>query len=201
MAMSLGGGGGGRGGRIARTTMAEINVTPLVDVMLVLLVIFMTASSVETARLSREAETLRQVVGEEIAAVDAPPDDQNQVPVDLPKATADRIAAGGKEAKPTISIDGKRRIYLDKILLADCSKASNFDACLDTFEANLSKNQETALRDVHLRADRKLSYDDVLRLMARMRRAGIQHFGLVTEEPAAAAPAAPAAPAAGGAAP
>ena len=199
MAMSLGGGGGGRGGRIARTTMADINVTPLVDVMLVLLVIFMTASSVETARLSREAETLRQVVGEEIAAVDAPPEDQNQVPVDLPKAQADRIAAGGKDAKPTLSIDGKRRIYLDKILLADCAKAPNFDACLDTFEANLSKSQESALRDVHLRADRKLSYDDVLRLMARMRRAGIQHFGLVTEAPAGSA--APAAPAAGGAAP
>ena len=187
MAMALGGGSGGRG-RIARTTLAEINVTPLVDVMLVLLVIFMTASSIETARLSREAETLRQVVGEEIAAVDAPPEDQQQVPVDLPKAQADKLTgAGGKNAKPMLSIDGKRRIFLDKQQLVDCGAHKDFDACLDAFEAALSGSGRGPLRDVHLRADRKLSYDDVLRLMARMRRAGIQHFGLVTEAPAAAA--------------
>ncbi|MFA7585388.1 MAG: biopolymer transporter ExbD, partial [Novosphingobium sp.] len=42
MAMGLSGGGRGRRrGRGARTPMAEINVTPLVDVMLVLLIIFM----------------------------------------------------------------------------------------------------------------------------------------------------------------
>jgi biopolymer transport protein ExbD len=34
-----------------------------------------------------------------------------------------------------------------------------------------------------LRADRRLDYGLVLALMARMRRAGIEHFGLVTEEP------------------
>ncbi|GAM05415.1 MULTISPECIES: ExbD/TolR family protein [Novosphingobium] len=45
MAMGLNGGGGrrGRGGR-SRAPMAEINVTPLVDVMLVLLIIFMVAA-------------------------------------------------------------------------------------------------------------------------------------------------------------
>ncbi len=185
MGMSLGGGGGR--GRIAKSTLAEINVTPLVDVMLVLLVIFMTASSVETARLSREAETLRQVVSEEIAAVDAPPEDQNQVPVDLPKAQADRIVKGGKETKPTLAIDARRRIFLDKQQLVDCKGHAGFDACLDAFEAALSKAAPSGLRDVHLKADRTLSYDDVLRLMARMRRAGIQHFGLVTEAPAGAA--------------
>jgi biopolymer transport protein ExbD len=181
--MSLGGGGGR--GRIARSTLAEINVTPLVDVMLVLLVIFMTASSVETARLSREAETLRQVVSEEVSAEDAPPEDRNEVPVDLPKAQADRLAAGAKQAKPTLSIDGKRAIFLDKTLLVRCQPgAEAFDGCLDAFEAALAKAAPEGLRDVHLRADRRLPYDDVLRLMARMRRAGIQHFGLVTEVPA-----------------
>lgn len=185
--MSFGAGGGTRG-RIAQTTLAEINVTPLVDVMLVLLVIFMTASSVETARLAREAETLRQVVGEEVNAADAPPADQQQVPVDLPKAEAEKLkSGGGKDAKPVLAMDEKRRIYLGKTLLADCGAVKPFDACLDAFEAALSKAQSEPLRDVHLRADRRLAYDDVLRLMARMRRAGIVHFGLVTEAPAPAA--------------
>ena len=43
MAMNM---GGGRGSR--RAPMAEINVTPLVDVMLVLLIIFMVAAPLMT---------------------------------------------------------------------------------------------------------------------------------------------------------
>ena len=178
MAFSGGNGGGGRG-RIARTTMAEINVTPLVDVMLVLLVIFMVASAVETARVAREAETLRQVVTEESAAPDT---GENQVPIDLPKVKAAPAPAAGK-GKPTISMDGQKRIFLDQALLFDCSKVA-VDRCLEGFEAALHKSPKgQGLRDAALRADRKLDYGLVLALMARMRRAGIEHFGLVSEEP------------------
>lgn len=187
MAFSMGGGGGKRRGRVAQATVAEINVTPLVDVMLVLLVIFMTASSVETARLSREAETLRQVVSDEITATDASDESENQVPVDLPKAKAEKLAPGGKKSKkPVLSIDRRRRIYLDKELLVDCRKVKgNFDVCLDSFEKALATSaRATSLTEANLRADRKLSYDHVLRLMARMRRAGISQFGLITEAPA-----------------
>ena len=50
MAMGLSGGGGGRRrrGRGGRQAMSEINVTPLVDVMLVLLIIFMVAAPLMT---------------------------------------------------------------------------------------------------------------------------------------------------------
>ncbi|MGE3918637.1 MAG: biopolymer transporter ExbD, partial [Hyphomicrobiaceae bacterium] len=49
MGASLGGGGGGghsgrRGRRRRHVAMSEINVTPFVDVMLVLLIIFMVAA-------------------------------------------------------------------------------------------------------------------------------------------------------------
>src|SRR5258707_14654716 len=49
MAMNVGGssGGGGRRGR-RRAVMAEINVTPMVDVMLVLLIIFMVSAPLLT---------------------------------------------------------------------------------------------------------------------------------------------------------
>ena len=49
MAMNMAGssGGGGRRGR-RRAVMAEINVTPMVDVMLVLLIIFMVAAPLMT---------------------------------------------------------------------------------------------------------------------------------------------------------
>ena len=39
--------------------LAEINVTPLVDVMLVLLIIFMISSSIETAQIQQEKQVQR----------------------------------------------------------------------------------------------------------------------------------------------
>lgn len=48
-----------------QTTLSEINVTPLVDVMLVLLTIFMVASSVETIQVAAEREELLREVEEE----------------------------------------------------------------------------------------------------------------------------------------
>ncbi|MBM4355994.1 MAG: hypothetical protein FJ109_19765 [Deltaproteobacteria bacterium] len=47
------------------TTLSEINVTPLVDVMLVLLTIFMVASSVETIQVAAEREKLLKEKREE----------------------------------------------------------------------------------------------------------------------------------------
>src|SRR5215510_7842476 len=50
MGMSTGGSGGGRrAGR--KSVMAEINVTPMVDVMLVLLIIFMVAAPLMTSSI------------------------------------------------------------------------------------------------------------------------------------------------------
>ncbi|MGO7423824.1 biopolymer transporter ExbD, partial [Rhizobium ruizarguesonis] len=53
MGMAVGGNGGGGGGRRRRggrnrAVISEINVTPLVDVMLVLLIIFMVAAPMMT---------------------------------------------------------------------------------------------------------------------------------------------------------
>ena len=54
MAMNMAGsagGGGGRRGRRRAAVMAEINVTPMVDVMLVLLIIFMVAAPLMTSSI------------------------------------------------------------------------------------------------------------------------------------------------------
>lgn len=76
--MSMGGGKGGTG----RTTMSEINVTPMVDVMLVLLIIFMV-----TAPLIQQG-----------------------VKVNLPAAKAMPVEASDK--KLVLSIDAARRVFL-----------------------------------------------------------------------------------------
>lgn len=76
MAVSMGNGGGRRQGR--RAPMSEINVTPLVDVMLVLLIVFMVAAPLLT-------------VG---------------VAVDLPETAANPIIDEGEPLTVTVSGDG-----------------------------------------------------------------------------------------------
>ena len=73
----------GRRGRSRRTPMAEINVTPLVDVMLVLLIIFMVTAPLLTAA----------------------------VPVDLPDSRANPIDNAAQAV--TLSIDARGTVYID----------------------------------------------------------------------------------------
>jgi len=80
MAMSVGGGGRGRNRRYR--PMAEINVTPMVDVMLVLLVIFMVTAPLLTSG----------------------------VPVDLPKSQAGQLK--GDDQPLSVTVDAKGRIFL-----------------------------------------------------------------------------------------
>lgn len=88
MGMSAGaaGSGGRRGGRRrgSRAPMSEINVTPMVDVMLVLLIIFMVAAPMMT-------------VG---------------VPIDLPETQAKPLNAETQPI--TVSVNDKGQIYLQE---------------------------------------------------------------------------------------
>jgi biopolymer transport protein TolR len=76
-------------GRGRRAPMAEINVTPLVDVMLVLLIIFMVTAPLLTAG----------------------------VPVNLPESRAKPVDQDQKPVQ--ISIDDKGQIFVDDELTAD----------------------------------------------------------------------------------
>src|SRR5690349_21039873 len=84
MAVAQGGGRGGgrRGRRASRRPMADINVTPMVDVMLVLLIVFMVAAPLLT-------------VG---------------VPIDLPQTKAKELNTDSKPI--TVSITPAGDIYL-----------------------------------------------------------------------------------------
>ncbi len=88
MAMGLHGHARSRRGRGGRAPMAEINVTPLVDVMLVLLIIFMV-----TAPLLKAG-----------------------VPVELPESRAKALAEEAQQLTVSIARDGT--VYLDDAALA-----------------------------------------------------------------------------------
>jgi TolR protein len=91
MAFSSGAGFGGDDDDDIGMPMAEMNVTPLVDVMLVLLIIFMVAAPM-------------MVVG---------------VPVELPKTAAPRAASPRPPTVLTVTADGKIFLAKEEIPAAD----------------------------------------------------------------------------------
>jgi biopolymer transport protein TolR len=93
MAMNMQGsaGGGGRRGRRRANVMAEINVTPMVDVMLVLLIIFMVSAPLLT-------------VG---------------VPLDLPQTQAKSLEQDKTPLQLSVDIKGKIFINDTEVAMAD----------------------------------------------------------------------------------
>ena len=106
MAMGLAGGSGGRRGRgRRRAAMAEINVTPLVDVMLVLLIIFMVTAPLLVAG----------------------------VPVELPESRATALSQEPNQV--TLSIDAQGQVFLDEEAVAPGISEALFATAIGLFAA------------------------------------------------------------------
>ena len=188
MGMSTGGNGDGLGG----STLSEINVTPLVDVMLVLLIIFMVSASVETVRVEREMKEIQENNMDE----DEIPEDTHpsqKVGIDLPKVNAEQVNLQ-EERKLVLTLNLDTQFYLSDNLIADCREYSPdkstppsadspaFDECLTQLEKKLLANEKLAEdNELYLRADRAIAYGKPLKVMARIRKAGITKFGLIAE--------------------
>jgi biopolymer transport protein TolR len=124
-----------------RTFMSDINVTPLVDVMLVLLIIFMV-----TAPMMMQG-----------------------VEVNLPKTTTKHIKT--REDPLLLTVNKKKEIFLErhKIKLEG----------LDTKIKKIFENRRE--KEVLLRADKDVPYGFVIKVIANVKRAGIDKLGMVTE--------------------
>lgn len=121
--------------------MSDINVTPFVDVMLVLLVIFMVT-----------APMTMQGIG-----------------VALPETTSHPLIA--KKENLVITINKKNQVYIN-----------DYQVTLDFLQEKLKKILEgRESQEVYLRADKKISYGFVVRVMAEIKGAGVKKLGMVTE--------------------
>lgn len=121
--------------------MSDINVTPFVDVMLVLLIIFMV-----TAPMMMQG-----------------------VEVNLPKTTTRHIKT--TEDPLILTVNKKREIFLE-----------NHRIALDDLQGKVQKIFENRReKEVLLRADKEVPYGFVIKVIARVKRAGIDKLGMVTE--------------------
>lgn len=121
--------------------VSEINMTPLVDVMLVLLVIFILAVPVLT----------------------------HAVKLDLPRA--DNAPDDIKPQSVMLSITADAQLHWNEEIIS----AEELDLRLDALA------QQQPQPEIHIRGDRTVDYEHVIKVMAAVQRAGMLKLGFVTE--------------------
>jgi biopolymer transport protein TolR len=132
-----------RRGRRRHGVMSEINVTPMVDVMLVLLIIFMVAAPLLTS----------------------------SIPVDLPEAKA-TITTKAKTEQLTVtarkasgSCSSTAEYYLGDSPIKFEELEAKIKAIKESGEKELDPN-------INLRGDKEICYSDVMRLLGRIKGTG-----------------------------
>ena len=135
----------GRPSSRRRSNMSEINVTPFVDVMLVLLIIFM---------------------------VTAPMLDQG-VEVDLPEV-AEAPGLPVQQEPLVITLQKNGQVLIGKAKINQLSKLG------PVIQQALKGKPD---REVFLEADEKVPYGRVVKVMAAVKKAGVEKLGMVTRLP------------------
>lgn len=200
--MGMGGSSSKRGDR---RVLAEINVTPLVDVMLVLLIIFMVSAGVQNVQMDMErqkviadAEKILEEARREKAEEKFKPN--TKVDIDLPKVDS-KVVVLTEVKKLQLVVTASLEFHIDGTQLVACKTLSPaivplleqkspdgdtleraFEPCLKALGEKLVDNHKLQEdKELYLLADRALDYGLVLRIMAAVRQAGVTKFGLVAE--------------------
>ena len=121
---------------------SQINVTPLADVMLVLLIIVMLIAPLLQAG----------------------------VLVALPEAS-NTVEKADNDAQTVLHVDASGRFYVDNI-------PTDASQLMASVQRALDRKTE---RIVLIKADQNARYGEVMEVMDRLQRAGIEDIGLVTE--------------------
>jgi len=148
--------------RKRRKPVAEMNVVPYIDVMLVLLVIFM---------------------------VTAPMLNQG-VKVDLPKVSSEALPQDNNSRVLTISIKADQFYFwnmgeeVDTDQGKDSESSTELPQLINTVRAIMSSNSGQGKQvQVFVRGDKRVPYEAVMKVMGGLQQAGVANVGLITEAP------------------
>jgi biopolymer transport protein TolR len=145
MAMNVAGSSaGGRRGRARKPVMAEINVTPMVDVMLVLLIIFMVAAPLMTNTIDIDLPIAR--------GGSAPSSNQ-------PPLTLSVKRTGG-------SCNSNVELYLGETQISNADLLPKIKAIRET--------RTDADNVIYLRGDKDVCYTDMMKLLGNVKDAGFK---------------------------
>jgi biopolymer transport protein TolR len=148
-------GSGGRRGRTRRAVMSDINVTPFVDVMLVLLIVFMVTAPLMTLSIRVDLPDTRG--GTTLNSQKAP------ITITLKKSGGD--------------CSSQADLFLDKTPIALEDIEAKFQAIKN---ANTSPGQPPPT--VWVNADKQLCYNEVARVLGRLHDAGVGTVLNITNE-------------------
>ena len=146
--------------RNRRKPVAEMNVVPYIDVMLVLLVIFM---------------------------VTAPMLNQG-VKVDLPKVSSEALPQDNNAQVLTISIKADKTYYWNMGSEVDVDteqeRASTLEQMTQAVTAIIAENRRQGkVVQVFVRGDKSVDYGTVMAAMGGLQQADVGNVGLITEAP------------------
>lgn len=136
-----------------RRSMADINVVPYIDVMLVLLVIFM----VTTPLLSQG------------------------IHVDLPQAQAEPITKTSEEPV-IVSVDAQGKFYINTSKTPE-QPLDATDLRGEIAQILHQPNQNNPPRQVLVKGDQNVNYGKVVSAMVLLQQAGVSNVGLITLNP------------------
>lgn len=140
----------------SNSTMSEINMVPLIDVMLVLLVIFM---------------------------VTAPMLNQG-VKVDLPQVASEVLPSDSNQQVLTLSVLADGTYYWNLGETVDTENRTETAISLEEMTEGVAKIMRARPDTlVYIRGDREVNYGVVVAAMAALQQSGVPNVGLITEAP------------------
>ncbi|WP_330925686.1 protein TolR [Candidatus Sororendozoicomonas aggregata] len=134
--------------RTRRRPMADINMVPFIDIMMVLLVAFMVSAPMLTQGIK----------------------------VELPEVVSKPIPVPENQESLIVSVKADGQYFLD--LGDQQDKATSLKSIQEKVSKVLAAKPAT---NVLIKGDKKVDYGAVVILMARLRSAGVNNVGLITD--------------------
>lgn len=132
--------------------LAEINVVPFVDVVLVLLIVFMAVSPIIL---------------------------HSNIKVDLPQIKKRAVTNSAASNQWVVTLNTRGKVFLTNN--SRNAKQSRTPITTSKLHTLIHQHLQTKPLEIYIRADKGVLYEQVVQLMDAMEKAGVSSVGLVTQ--------------------